>query len=145
MKEITFASASNLAAMIRQRKVGCLELLDHFISRIQRLDTRLNAVVVHDFEQARSHARLLDNLAPTGRLHGVPMTIKEGIDVAGLVTSFGIPQYVHNIAKSDSVTVARLKAAGAIIFGKTNVPAGLADWQSYNDVYGSTGNPWNLL
>lgn len=65
-------------------------------------------------------------------------------NVAGLPTSFGIPHFSTNIPKTDSVAVARLKAAGAVIFGKTNVPADLSDWQSYNQVYGSTGNPWNL-
>jgi amidase len=144
MKEVAFASASYLAALIRQRKIGCLELLDYFIARIERLNERLNAVVVCDFDRARSQARMLDNTVPAGPLFGVPMTIKEGIDVAGLPTSFGIPQFTGNIPKADSVAVARLKAAGAVIFGKTNVPAGLSDWQSYNQVYGSTGNPWNL-
>ncbi|HYZ75032.1 MAG TPA: amidase [Chthoniobacterales bacterium] len=144
MKEIAFASASHLAALIRRRDIGCLELLDYFITRVERLNGRLNAVVIRDFDQARSQARKLDNITPAGPLFGVPMTIKEGIDVAGLPTSFGIPQFTNNIPKADSVAVARLKAAGAVIFGKTNVPAGLSDWQSYNQVYGSTGNPWNL-
>ena len=144
MRELAFASANRLAALIRQRQIGCLELLDYFIARIERLDGTLNAVVVRDFDRARSQARVLDNTVPTGQLHGVPVTIKEAIDVAGLPTSFGIPQFAGNVAMFDSVTVARLKAAGAVIIGKTNVPAGLSDWQSYNDVYGSTGNPWNL-
>jgi amidase len=142
MKEIAFSSASHLAALTRQRELGCLELMDYFIARIEKLDGKLNAVIVRDFEQARLEARRLDNTAITGPLHGVPMTIKEGIDVARLPTSFGIPHFAGNIAKIDSV--ARLKTAGAVIFGKTNVPAGLADWQTYNEVYGSTGNPWHL-
>src|SRR4030088_2173603 len=105
MKEIAFASASHLAALIRQHEVGCLELLDYFIARVEKLDGKLNAVVVRDFERARLEARRLDNTSNTGPLHGVPMTIKEGIDVAGLQTSFGIPQFIGNIAKVDSVTV----------------------------------------
>jgi amidase len=144
MNEIAFSSASHLAALIRQRELSCLELLDHFIDRVERLDGKLNAVVVRDFERARLEARRLDSATITGPLHGVPITIKEGIDVAGLPTSYGIPYFAGNMAKVDSVAVARLKAAGAVIFGKTNVPAGLADWQTYNEVYGSTGNPWNL-
>jgi amidase len=138
-----FDSASHLAALVRRRQVGCLELLDYFIERVERLDGRLNAVVVRDFDRARERARALDNAAPTGPLHGLPMTVKEAFDVAGLPTTWGLPPFRDNLATADSLTVARLKAAGAVIFGKTNVPRGLADWQSYNDIYGATGNPWD--
>jgi amidase len=144
MTEFAFAPASHLAALVRQHDVGCLELLDHFIARVERLDGKLNAVVVRDFDRARAQARALDGAAPTGPLHGVPMTVKEAFDVAGLPTTWGLPPYRDNIATADSLAVARLKAAGAVIFGKTNVPRGLADWQSYNDIYGATGNPWDL-
>jgi amidase len=141
MKEIAFASACHLAALIRRRDMGCLELLDYFIDRVERLNRKVNAVVVRDFDGARAQARTMDNTTPAGQLFGVPMTIKEGIDVAGLPTSFGLPQFASNIPNTDSIAVARLRAAGAVIFGKTNVPAGLSDWQSYNQVYGSTVNP----
>jgi amidase len=76
MRELAFASASHLAALIRQRELGCLELLDYFIARIARLNGRLNAVAVGDFERARSQAQRLDNLRPGGSPFGVPMTIK---------------------------------------------------------------------
>ena len=89
MKDIAFASASRLAALIRNREIGCLELLDYFIAHVERLNGKLNAVVVRDYDRARSQARALDSTTSTGALHGVPMTIKEGIDVAGLPTSFG--------------------------------------------------------
>jgi len=144
MTQLAFAPACHLAALVRQHEVGCLELLDYFIARVERLDGKLNAVVVRDFDRARARARALDNTAPTGPLHGVPMTVKEAFDVAGLPTTWGFPQFTGHIAKADSLAVARLKAAGAVVFGKTNVPKGLADWQSYNEVYGATGNPWNL-
>jgi amidase len=144
MTQLAFAPARHLAALVRQHEVGCLELLDYFIARVERLDGKLNAVVVRDFDRARAQAQALDNTAPTGPLHGVPMTVKEAFDVAGLPTTWGFPQFTGNFAKADSLAVARLKSAGAVVFGKTNVPKGLADWQSYNEVYGATANPWDL-
>jgi amidase len=144
MTQLAFASASQLTALLRRRQVECVELLDYFIARVERLDQTLNAVVVRDFDRARARARHLDNMHATGPLHGLPMTVKEALDVAGLPTTWGMPQFNGNIAKTDSFAVARLKAAGAVIFGKTNVPAGLADWQSYNDIHGATANPWDL-
>jgi amidase len=89
MTQLAFASASHLTALIRQRQVGCLELLDYFIARVERLDRLLNAVIVHDFDRAR--ARKLDNTAATGPLHGLPMTVKEALDVAGLPTTWVFP------------------------------------------------------
>ena len=125
MTQLAFAPARHLAALVRQHEVGCLELLDYFIARVERLDGKLNAVVVRDFDRARAQARALDNAAPTGPLHGVPMTVKEAFDVAGLPTTWEFPQFTDNIAKADSLAVARLKAAGAVVFGKTSVPKGL--------------------
>jgi amidase len=144
MDELAFASAGYLAGLIRRRRIGCLELLDHYIERIGRLDSRLNAVVVRDFDRARVQARSLDNHPAGGSLHGVPITVKEAFDVAGLPTTWGLPWFRDNIAGSDGLSVARLKAAGAVVLGKTNVPTALADWQSQNEVYGKTSNPWDL-
>src|SRR5262249_36609450 len=124
MTPLAFAPACHLAALVRQHEVGCLDLLDYFIASVERLDGKLNAVIVRDFDRARAQARALDNTAPTGPLHGVPMTVKEAFDVAGLPTTWGFPQFNGNIAKADSLAVARLKAAGAVVFGKTNVPQG---------------------
>ncbi len=139
-----FLSARALAGMVRKRRIGCVELLDHFIDRVERLDGKLNAVVVRDFERARARARQLDRAkAPVGRLHGVPMTVKESYDIAGLPTTWGVPGK-NEIATRDALVVERLKAEGVVVFGKTNVPIMLGDWQSYNEVYGSTGNPWDL-
>ena len=142
----TFLSAKRQAALIRRGAIGCRELLDHYIGRVERLDGRINAVVVRDFERARKRAVALDRdraKGVTGRLHGVPMTIKESFDIAGLPTTWGNPALKDHRAKVNSVTVARYMAAGAVFFGKTNVPLNLADWQSFNAVYGSTGNPWD--
>jgi amidase len=126
------------------REASCLEALDYFIARAERLDGNLNAVVARDFERARAQARALDNGgAGGGRLHGVPMTVKESFDIAGLPSTWGFPERRGAIAKADALAVRRLKEAGAVIFGKTNVPKALADWQSYNAVYGATSNPWD--
>jgi amidase len=140
----TFLSATALADLVRSGKVGALELLDHFIDRTQRYDSRINAVVVRDFDRARIRAKTLDSQPDkTAPLFGVPTTVKESFDVAGLPTTRGHPELKDTPVTISSIAVRRLEAAGAVIFGKTNVPVDLADWQSYNPVYGSTSNPWN--
>lgn len=140
----TFLSATDLASQLRTRQIGCLELLDHYIARVERLDPRINAVVVRDFERARAQARALDARSDrSAPLFGVPMTAKESFDVAGLPTTRGHLAAKDRPATASSIAVQRLEAAGAVVFGKTNVPVDLADWQSYNPVYGATSNPWN--
>ena len=144
---IEFLSASELAERIRTKAISSRELTDLYIDRIERLDGELNAVVVRDFERARQAADAADQALAQGNvygpLHGVPMTIKEAYDIAGLPTTWGVPAFKDNIAKQDSETVKRFKAAGAHFMGKTNVPLQLADFQSYNEIYGTTCNPWN--
>ncbi len=142
--ELSFAPASFLAAAVRARQIGCLELLDHYIGRVERYDGAVNAVVVRDFERARTRARALDSGTLTGPLHGVPMTVKESFNVAGLPTSWGIPEYHGKLAEKNALAVDRLLDAGAVIFGKTNVPIRLGEWQSFNANYGRTNNPWDL-
>ncbi len=144
MADLAFRSAKHLAAQIRKRKLGCVELLDHYIARIERLDPSLNAVVVRDFEAARRRAKALDRMkAPVGPLHGVPMTVKESFDVAGLPTTWGVPA-LHRIPTLDALAVERLRHAGAVVLGKTNVPPMLEDWQASNPIHGTTSNPWDL-
>lgn len=141
----TFLPAHLLAALVRAGKIGCLELLDHFIARVERLDPTINAVVVRDFDRTRARARVLDNdPSRVGALFGVPMTVKESFDITGLPTTWGVPEERDSIAERNALAVDRLEAAGAVIFGKTNVPLLLADWQSYNAIYGTTNNPWDL-
>jgi amidase len=141
----TFLSAACLAALVRGREIGCLELLDHYIARTERLDSRLNAVVVRDFDRARDRARKLDSSKDrSAPLFGVPMTIKESYNVAGLPTTWGDPALRGSIATANALAVDRMLAAGVVLFGKTNVPLMLADWQSYNEVYGTTNNPWDV-
>ncbi len=128
--------------------VSSYELTQRYIARIEDLDARLNAVVVRDFERALDSALLADMERRDGRtlgpLHGVPFTVKEAFDVAGLVTCWGFSEAQGHVAAADAVLPARAKAAGGILLGKTNVPAGIGDFQSYNDVYGQTNNPWDL-
>ena len=146
--EPAFQSATSLAADLRERRIGCLELLDHFIARVERFNPDLNAIVVFDFERARERAREADAALARGEvwgpLHGLPMTVKDSYDVAGLPTTWGVPELRDNVATTNAVAVDRLVAAGAVIFGKTNIPYNLADFQSYNDIYGTTNNPWDL-
>jgi amidase len=141
-----YSSASTLVSALRAKKVSALELADRAIARIEALDARINAVVVRDFERAREAARAADvSIAREegGALVGVPVTIKESFDVAGLPTTWGDPRFRRFMPKEDALTVNRLRAAGAIILGKTNVPLWLGDWQSYNAIHGVTSNPWN--
>jgi len=148
MLDTPFRSAKQLAADIRKKKIGCLELLDLYLARVEKYDGTLNAVVVRDFDRARTRARAADRALARrqvwGPFHGVPMTIKESYDVAGLPTTWGVPAYAKNIATKNAVAVDRLFGAGVVLFGKTNVPLFLADWQSYNAIYGTTNNPWDV-
>lgn len=140
----TFLPATQLAQLVRTGKIGAMELLDHYVSRTERLDPRINAVVVRDFDRARAKAKTLDSQADkSAPLFGVPITVKESFDVVGLPTTRGHAELKDVPVRMSSIAVRRLEAAGAVIFGKTNVPVDLADWQSYNPVYGTTSNPWN--
>ncbi|MGH8689297.1 MAG: amidase [Burkholderiales bacterium] len=140
-----FWSAARLARAIRAKKLGALELFDLYAARIQQHNRALNAICVMDLEAGRKAARAADRTkGKRGPLHGVPMTVKESFDVAGWPTTWGMPEQKNNIAKKDALAVERLKRAGAIVFGKTNVPLLLADWQSFNPIYGTTNNPWDL-
>ena len=142
-----YSTAHELVAMLAARQISARELCDEAIARIERLDQQINAVVVRDFDRARAAADAADAALAKGErrpLLGLPMTIKEQYNIAGLPTSWGYPQCRDWRPDADALTVARLKAAGAVILGKTNVPFGLADWQSYNDIYGQTNNPWDL-
>ena len=135
--------ALETAAAIRAGELSPREAVGHAIARIEKLDARINAVVVCDFERARETASALDGQTARADqpLFGVPMTIKESFDIEGLPTSWGHERYAGNIASRDAEVVERLKRAGAIFLGKTNIPPDLADWQSNNPVHGRTSNP----
>lgn len=135
--------ALETAAMIRRGELSPHEAVEAAIARIEHLDAHINAVVVTDFERALETAKSM-NARQAGDdqpLFGVPMTVKESFNIAGLPTTFGHLQFADHIAREDAEVVKRLKAAGAIILGKTNVPPDLADLQSDNPVYGRTNNP----
>src|SRR5438034_9467226 len=144
---LEYGTAGELAKALADRKISARELLDATISRIEALDPKINAVVVRDFDRARTSADAADAALWRGErrpLLGLPMTVKEQFGVAGLPTTWGDPKFKDWKAEVDALAVQRLKAAGAIILGKTNVPVALRDWQSYNEVYGTTNNPWDL-
>jgi len=145
--DILDASACDLVAALAARRVSALELADAAIARIEARDGPINAVVVRDFERARETAKAADAALARGErrsLLGLPMTVKESHNMAGLPTTWGFPPFKDYIPTADSVGISRLKAAGAVILGKTNVPPFLADYQSSNPIYGRTANPWDL-
>lgn len=144
--EPTFLPAWRLAELTRTRAIGCLELLEHYIARVDRLNGRINAIVLHDFERARARAQALDNdrSARNAPLLGVPMTVKESFDLKGHPSTWGLEARKEHRAPEDALAIQRMEASGAIVFGKTNVPEALTDWQAYNPVYGATSNPWDL-
>ena len=146
--DIAYLPACQLSERIRTKQLSSLEATDLFIGRIEAKDADINAVVVRDFDRARDDARERDRQLAKGNsvgpLHGLPMTIKEAYHRAGLPTTFGYPELVHNTPTWDSDMATALQAAGAVLTGKTNLPLGGADFQTYNDVYGTTNNPWDL-
>ncbi len=148
MTEFAFHTAIELANDIRQKRISSVELTDLYIERIERYDGDINAVVVRNFDAARDAAVEADLRlaagAEVGPLHGVPMTIKESYDLTGHPTTWGIPELRDNVATSDSESVRAFQEAGAHFLGKTNVPINLGDFQSYNAIYGTTNNPWDL-
>lgn len=148
MPDLAFKPATELAGLISTRKLSARELLDHYAARIEQHNPTLNALVVQDLDAARIRAEEADAATARGErwgpLHGLPMTIKDAFEVKGLVSSGGAEELKDNMPSSDADPVARLRAAGAVIMGKTNVPLYSGDWQSYNELYGRSNNPWNL-
>jgi amidase len=142
-----YGTIKELSGALAARRISASELLELNIARIEALDERINAVVVRDFERARGAARAADVALARGErraLLGIPFTVKEAINVAGLPTTWGFPQFKDFVPKEDAVLVSRAKREGAVLLGKTNVPLGLGDFQSYNDIYGTTNNPWDI-
>jgi amidase len=140
-------TAVEMSAALRAKKISAVELAQHTIDRIQRHDAKVNAVCVQDFDRGVDAARDADRALARGEarpLLGIPMTVKESFNVAGLPTTWGFPLQKDFIAQEDALAVARVKAAGGVLLGKTNVPVGLGDWQSYNEIYGTTRNPFDL-
>jgi amidase len=146
-QSMDYRSVNELRALLDARKVSSVELFEHAVGRIETLDLRINAVIVRDFERARAAAREADAALARGErrpLLGIPMTVKESFNVGGLPTTWGLPAGRDWQPPEDAVAVARVKAAGAVILGKTNLAIAIADWQSFNPIYGTTNNPWDI-
>jgi amidase len=142
------ATAHQLEDELRTRRLSSRELLDAYLARIDQLGPPINAVVTLDRERAYAAAAKADDAAERGDwlgpLHGLPITIKDAIEVAGMRSTGGASQLTDHIPGTDAPAAARLKAAGAIVFGKTNVPRWSGDLQTFNDLFGTTNNPWAL-
>ena len=147
MDKLHWKSATEIAQAIREKDISSVEALEHFLERVDRINPDLNAIVWQNRDGARARAKDADaalaNGESWGPLHGVPFTVKDTLDVAGAPATWGVPSLKSNVASTSALAVQRLEQAGGILFGKTNVPKMLADWQTYNDVYGLTRNPWN--
>ena len=142
-----FSSATSLVAALRSGTIGARELTELYIRRIERHDPALNAVVVRDYTRAREQAMEAEHARARGEhraLLGLPITLKESINVTGLQTTCGVPEWKGYVSQHDAPVTTRTRAAGAVLLGKTNVPPMLADWQSANPIFGRTNNPWDL-
>jgi amidase len=142
------STARQLEDELRARRISSRELLDAYLKRIEQLDPSINSVVTLDRERAYAAAARADDAAVRGdwlgSLHGLPITIKDAIEVEGMRSTGGASELADHVPSVDAPSVARLKAAGAIVFGKTNVPRWSGDLQTFNDLFGTTNNPWSL-
>jgi amidase len=142
-------SARDLLRTLRARRISAEDLLSLHLERIQRLDGEVGAVVTVDSTSSKDSARRFDGAtmadAMSRPLGGLPMTVKDSLCTAGMRTTAGEPSLINHVPTEDATAIARLRAAGAILFGKTNLPAMAADIQTYNPLFGVTRNPWNGL
>lgn len=147
VSELAYTSAIEIAQKIRQRDISSREAVDYFLARVEALDKPINSVVTIDVERARAEADAADASLARGEilgpLHGVPITIKDSFQTAGMRTTSGAPELAEFVPSEDAWPVARLREAGAIIYGKTNLPIYAGDLQSYNEVFGTTNNPYD--
>ena len=145
--EWAYHSAKQLLQEMKNGKLTSRQLLDYYIKRIERLNPQLNAIVASDYSAARARADAADVARSEGKswgsLHGLPMTVKDTYEVVGMPCVAGSMSLKDHLPKKNAVAISQLESAGAIIFGKTNVPLFASDLQSYNKVYGTTNNPWN--
>ncbi len=140
-------TAAQLAAGLRIKAFRAQELCRASISRIEALDPQINAIVVRDFERAQSEARMADEAMAKGQqraLTGIPVTVKESFDLRGHGTTWGLPAHSEHVARQDALAVQRLKLAGAVVLGKTNVPQVLGHWQPANPIYDRTNTPHDV-
>jgi amidase len=148
MSDLTFTPAHQLAQMIRDRKLSAIEMLDAHLTQITKHNSKLNAICTLDEERARQRAKLADEALARGEnwgvLHGVPITIKDAFETAQLRTTGGYKPLKDYVPHRDATVVARLRAAGAVILGKTNLPESSSDYQGINRLFPRVNNPWNL-
>lgn len=146
--DLTSCAAVELARRIRAREVSAVEVLEAHVDRMQRLNSAINAVVTLDTERARARAEAADAALARdevwGPLHGVPFTVKDQFSTAGLRTTYALPHYADFVPDADAPQVARLKEAGGILMGKTNLPFAAYDWQCVHGTFGRTNNPRDL-
>lgn len=144
----TLWTATEQARAIRERRLGSEELLDLFLDRIEHVDGRVNAVCTLDHHRARLRCREADDALAHdelwGPLHGLPITVKDAICTEGIRSTGGAEVLADHVPALDAPAVSSLKAAGAVVFGKTNLPEWSGDWQSWNTMFGTTNNPWAL-
>ncbi len=148
MSNLVFLPASRLAQMIREREVSAVEVLNAYLAQIAKHNKKLNAICTLDEDNALTRAKLSDEALANGEnwgaLHGVPVTIKDIFETAGLLTTAGYIPLKNYVPKQDATVVARLRAAGAVIIGKTNMAELAGDFQSTNSLFSRVNNPWNL-
>ncbi|MGH9096047.1 MAG: amidase, partial [Acidimicrobiales bacterium] len=147
MGDVGFMSAGELVGLLRSGQLSSRDLLEHYLDRIATHNPDLCAVVTIDAHRARAEADHADLAVrrgeATGRLHGLPMTVKDQFATSGMRTTFGNRSRTGYVPDYDAVPVAKLRAAGAVVFGKTNLPPMGADVQTYNRHFGTTNNPWD--
>ncbi|MFP2902643.1 amidase family protein, partial [Corallococcus sp. 4LFB] len=144
-RSLASLTTTELAAALRERHVSAVEVLDVFLARARQLNPALNAVVTWDEAQARKRAEDADAALSRGELwgplHGVPFTVKDAFSTQGLRTTSAHPAFAEYVPARDATVVARLKAAGAVLFGKTNLPPFAGDFQTHGPLWGRTNNP----
>jgi len=144
---LALAPATEQLRMLQSGAIGAVELLELFLERVDRFNPTYNLVVAQDRERARAEAKEVDRRRAAGEalgpLAGLPITIKDSFEVAGMPATCGLEALRDHRPEQDADAVALLREAGAIVFGKTNLPAGASDWQSFNPIYGISRNPWN--
>jgi len=147
MDEPALWTIDQIASAIAAKQVSSRELLENYLARVEKLNPSLNAVVTLDAERALEEARAADEATArgvsSGRLHGIPTTIKDAIETEGIRSTGGSADLATHVPVTDAPAVARLRDSGAVVFGKTNVPRWSGDIQTYNDIFGVTNNPWD--
>ena len=147
-RDLPFWPANRLARAVREKKIGSLELLNAYLARVDKYNPSLNAIVELDVPAARKRAQAADDAVMRGEtlgpLHGIPMTVKDSIDVAGFASTWGVKDLKDNRPARSAPIVDALTAAGAVVFGKTNIPWFALSWETFNDLHGTTNNPWDL-